>query len=55
VLAGIRWRPAIKRRLGAGASVIEGYEPGEELASTEDRPLDGAGTWAFLLTLRIES
>jgi hypothetical protein len=28
MLARIQWRPAIKRKLGTGASVIEGYEPG---------------------------
>jgi hypothetical protein len=55
MLARIQWRPAIERMLGTGASVIEGYEPGEELASTQDRPRDGADAWAFLLTLRIES
>jgi hypothetical protein len=34
--------------------VIDGYELGEELASTKDRRRDGADSWAFLLTLRIE-
>jgi hypothetical protein len=54
LLTGIQWRPAIKRKLDAVSSVIDGYEPGEELASTEDRRRNGADSWAFLLTLRIE-
>jgi hypothetical protein len=48
------WRPAIKRKIDTVSFVIDGYEPGEELASTEDRRRDGADSWAFLLTLRIE-
>jgi hypothetical protein len=54
LLTGIQWRPAIKRKMDAVSFVIDGYEPGEELASTEDRRRDGADNWAFLLTLRIE-
>ncbi len=42
------------RKLDAVSFVIDGYEPGEELASTEGRRRDGADSWAFLLTLRIE-
>jgi hypothetical protein len=54
-LVGIRWRPAIERRLADGVSVaIDGFEPGEELSSTEDRPGDDAGSWAFVLTVRVE-
>jgi hypothetical protein len=54
LLTSIQWRPAITRKLDAVSSAIEGYEPGEEVASTEDRPRDGADSWAFLLTLPIE-
>jgi hypothetical protein len=54
LLTGIQWRPAIKRKIDTVSFVIDGYEPGEELASTEDRRRDGADSWAFLLTLRIE-
>jgi hypothetical protein len=53
LLTAIQWRPAIKRRLDAVSSVIDGYEPGERLASTEDRRRDDADSWAFLLTLRL--
>ena len=55
LLTRIQWRPAIKRTLDAVSFVIDGYAPGEELASTEDRRRDGADSWAFLLTLRIEA
>jgi hypothetical protein len=54
LLTEIRWCPAIKRKLDAVSFVIDGYELGEELASTKDRRRDGADSWAFLLTLRIE-
>jgi hypothetical protein len=55
VLVGIRWRPAMGRGLADGVSVaIDGYGPGEELGSTEDRPSGDAGSWAFVLTLRVE-
>jgi hypothetical protein len=54
LLTRIWWRPAIRRKLDAVSFVIDGYAPGEELASTEDRRRDGADSWAFLLTLRIE-
>jgi hypothetical protein len=54
-LVGIRWRPAVERRLADGVSVaIDGFEPGEELSSTEDRPSGDAGSWAFLLTVRVD-
>ena len=54
LLTGIQWRSGIKHKMDAVSFVIDGYEPGEELASTEDRRRDGADSWAFLLTLRIE-
>lgn len=53
VLAGLRWRPAIERKLDDVSVAIDGYEAGEELSSTEDRPGDHAGSWAFVLTVRV--
>lgn len=55
LLTGIQWRPAIMRRVDAVSFAVEGYETGQELASTEDRPIEGPENWAFVLTLRIES
>jgi hypothetical protein len=37
-IAGILWRPAIRRRTGLWSFEIAGYEPGIELRSTGDRP-----------------
>jgi hypothetical protein len=54
LLTRIQWRPAIRHRLDAVSWVIDGYEPGEELACSEDRRPEGADSWAFLLTLQIE-
>jgi hypothetical protein len=53
VLAGLRWRPAIERKLDDVSVAIDGYEAGEELSSTEDRPGGHAGSWAFVLTVRV--
>jgi hypothetical protein len=54
-VVGIRWRLAIQRRLDGGLVVTDGYELGDELRSTDDRPeLPGSEGWAFELTFRIE-
>ena len=50
-LTGIRWHPAVLRRISDAGSAIEGYGPGRELESTEDRPPDGPAAWALELTM----
>lgn len=62
-LTDIRWRPALLREVGEGSFIVEGYGPGDELSSTEDRPGqdldDGAGQapddWAFELTVWVSA
>jgi hypothetical protein len=56
-LTGVRWHPAIVRSTGDGGGVIEGYDPGEELASTDDwwerHGDDDLHSWALELTVDV--
>jgi hypothetical protein len=52
-LVGIRWRPAVLRHVGDVLWAVDGYGPGTELDSTDNRPLrDEPDSWAFELTIR---
>jgi hypothetical protein len=49
-ITAIHWRPAIKRRLGYQAIVIEGYGPGRQVGSEHYRDPE-VDAWAFDFTV----
>ena len=50
-LFDIRWRPAVRRKVGDRSFVIDGYGKPVELSCTDDWPRDGRDSWALELTV----